>query len=154
MFANQQLNILSGSIEMILFALKNSNHEFFLTGSRYFENNINLTSPKDWDFFTSANQQNIESFLKNLGFKANSNSSGYIRACEVCAVYEIPSKKIQVQLVMDIYKKSIIQEKILESIGANKFNSLSKDIRKYIWNLSYECFNKGLHWNNTLLLAS
>lgn len=61
-------------VEFCLLALKESDKDFFLTGSRFFGG---ATDKSDWDFI-ARQDESTETFLRGIGFKLNEDVQDYL----------------------------------------------------------------------------
>lgn len=105
---------------------QDSNHNYYLTGSRYFEHSSEFS---DWDFFTQDSEETFEYLVTN-GFSLR-NSSNYLKDKEICRVlrYSKPGIQIDVQLVSDVNLKLEAQT-LIEVMGIyNPYEDMNA-----IWN--------------------
>jgi hypothetical protein len=101
--------------------LQQSNFNFYLTGSRFFET---AKAESDYDFFVEASRE-VRRFLQSLGFFMDW-SADYLE--EVWA----HSSHIHVQLVGDAEDKLAAQELIQENFHSLLY-SLGKEQKKLLW---------------------
>lgn len=116
----------------VLCALVTSNHQFHLTGSRFFGN---ARENSDWDFFTY-NTPEVQGMLQALDFQYVSES--YADDPEVVTVlrYEQGDVWFDVQLLDDIERKCQAQAYLKEKFP-NGLPGLKSDA-KQLWNMAYE----------------
>lgn len=126
-------NIDFSDINTMLFELQNSDLDFYLTGSRFFNTN---NKNSDYDFFVEDSPR-VRQLLKNLGFE-RLNNSAYLDNNTII-VYRYISKNrdiwcpghIDVQIVIDAVKKQCVQN----IIKYNNFIMTSdKTYAKTVWN--------------------
>ena len=141
-------NIDFSDINTMLFELQNSDLDFYLTGSRFF-NTKNKNS--DYDFFVEDSPR-VRQLLKNLGFE-RLNNSAYLDDNTV-VVYRYISKNrdiwcpghIDVQIVIDAVKKQCVQN----IIKYNNFIMTSdKTYAKTVWNTLMSIYDAGKSSNMT-----
>lgn len=145
-------------VELCLLALKDSDKDFFLTGSRFFGG---ATKNSDWDFIAS-HSDSTEEFLWKLGFKLNEDVQDYLDpmttkvltkyfcCCEehhqdqyeqygVCEKVEHSDEcqKIDIQLCHDFDTKIKVRDILKESFNRNGLPG-DKYQRSYLWSMVYK----------------
>lgn len=130
MFLN--MNTAKDELTQVLEAMKESEVEFYLTGSHFFGSH---KEDSDWDFFTS--DCRAIKFLELHGFDKDNDASYMDEDSEVKWVYRHKCG-IDVQIAYDASLKNEAQN-FLRDIIPGQFvrECLSKDIRKYYWRLAY-----------------
>lgn len=119
-----------------------SDHEFHLTGSRYF----GFTKrDSDWDFFAQ-DTESARVALEANGFKELYRTD--YTDSELTRVYRHEGEKIDVQLVKDVALKIEVQEYLYKHC---KFlmKKLDKGNHSMIWNMCFK-FAKGVESNREL----
>jgi len=126
--------------------LKNSEFNFYLTGSRFF-NSSRVGS--DWDFFVEVPEGgrcNLIKFLKSNRFYAVNDYLADDRAPdrvqELLAVYKNDEENIHIQIVENAAKKNSIQGWIKSHCP--EFNSLPKGLKFIVWRFAYRLYNAGV----------
>ena len=116
--------------EVLIDALRNSEFEFYLTGSRFF---LTHKPSSDWDFFTKDCEE-VRRFLTNFGFRPE---AGEYSDKLTTTVYRQPF--IDVQLVSDVECKRIAQEILRISPPSENFVS-----RTQTWNFAFSIAEKAI----------
>lgn len=123
-------------VSSILFKLQNSDLDFYLTGSRFFNTN---NKNSDYDFFVE-DTPGVRQFLKSLGFEKLNNST-YLDNNTII-VYRYMSRKnhIDIQIVVDAVKKQSVQ-------NIMKYNDFiltgDKTYAKTVWNTLMSIYDAG-----------
>jgi hypothetical protein len=132
----------------ILQKLSDSQHQFFLTGSRFFGTEC---PNSDWDFF-AAKSPTLSVFLESLGFRKYDTKYSVHYAGNSCVElwyysplpyeeedFSMHTSKplIQIQIVYDVNKKLQIQKNLLERGLITK----DKNQNKRIWQFAYDMNN-------------
>jgi hypothetical protein len=126
------LNQVANVRDEVLHNMRNSNIEFYLTGSRYFGN---VHQDSDWDFFTSYTRE-TETWLLEQGFKKLDSLDDEIsyKDSVTISVWRL-EKGIDVQLVKSVNQKLKAQQILsLPSFRMLIFDNVVKAHRKKIWN--------------------
>jgi len=138
-------NIDLGDVSSILFKLQNSDLDFYLTGSRFFNNH---RENSDYDFFVE-DTPGVRQFLKSLGF-SKLNNSAYLDDNTVVVYRYMPKSgyyiTIDIQIVVDAVKKQSIQ-------NIMKYNDFiltgDKTYAKTVWNTLMSIYDAGKSSNMT-----
>lgn len=138
-------NIDFSDINTILFELQNSDLDFYLTGSRFFNNH---RENSDYDFFVE-DSPGVRQFLKSLGF-SKLNNSAYLDDNTVVVYRYMPKSgyyiTIDIQIVVDAVKKQSIQ-------NIMKYNDFiltgDKTYAKTVWNTLMSIYDAGKSSNMT-----
>jgi hypothetical protein len=132
------VNVIRSKQEDILEALRDSEFEFYLTGSRFFKIHKEYS---DWDFFVEENDE-IHIYLSNYNFKNVSSETRY-KDSETRSVWFHEEADVHVQIVKNAKLKEDAQILIsklppLISIMA-KANSIGdKSYCELIWNQAFD----------------
>jgi predicted nucleotidyltransferase len=134
-----------GDVSSILFKLQNSDLDFYLTGSRFFNNH---RENSDYDFFVE-DSPGVRQFLKSLGF-SKLNNSAYLDDNTVVVYRYMPKSgyyiTIDIQIVVDAVKKQSIQ-------NIMKYNDFiltgDKTYAKTVWNTLMSIYDAGKSSNMT-----
>mgnify|MGYP000864027683 CR=1 FL=1 len=149
-------NIDLGDVSSILFKLQNSDLDFYLTGSRFFNNH---RENSDYDFFVE-DSPGVRQFLKSLGF-SKLNNSAYLDDNTVVVYRYMPKSDcyitndgytiknhnhIDIQIVVDAVKKQSVQ-------NIMKYNDFiltgDKTYAKTVWNTLMSIYDAGKSSNMT-----
>lgn len=115
-----------------------SEHNFHLTGSRFFGNSTNQS---DWDFFIQDSPQ-VRNWLVANNFKINKNSKYYSDDSCVDVYryyitdYKIDAHWIDVQIVNDVSLKIKAQDLIKLTVPPNALEN--KAFARIVWRLALE----------------
>lgn len=142
---------MNAKLSSIIEVMNQSTHDFYLTGSRFWNNHKNENA--DWDFFVNDSYE-VRFFLKNLNFEFISNSSTYSDGqcnglMEFYNEKPVPEKndiieeKIHIQLVINSSVKKEVQLILFENFP-NGF--VDKVTARLMWKLGLECYNKGMKY--------
>lgn len=132
-------NIDFSDINTMLFELQNSDLDFYLTGSRFFNNH---RENSDYDFFVE-DTPGVRQFLKSLGF-SKLNNSAYLDDNTVVVYRYMPKSgyyiTIDIQIVVDAVKKQSVQ-------NIMKYNDFiltgDKTYAKTVWNTLMSIYDAG-----------
>lgn len=138
-------NIDFSDINTMLFELQNSDLDFYLTGSRFFNTHNNNS---DYDFFVE-DTPGVRQFLKSLGF-SKLNNSAYLDDNTVVVYRYMPKSgyyiTIDIQIVVDAVKKQSVQ-------NIMKYNDFiltgDKTYAKTVWNTLMSIYDAGKSSNMT-----
>lgn len=112
----------------IVKVLRESEYQFYLTGSRYFQSSSELEG-HDWDFFCQ-NSKGVINFLKGIGFQRK-RKPAYIKDSQTVEVYTHQAVDVQVVNSVRIKQASQLLLKELGVIGG------SKELNQMFWNVMY-----------------
>jgi len=119
----------------VLGVLANSDYDFYLTGSRYFNTKNNSIS--DWDIFVQYSEE-VENLLIELGFIPKSKTI-YNTFQGLKKIYHNKMYNVDVQLIDNAYLKNEIQTKIKES-RIFDLKHYNKKERTIVWETAYQLY--------------
>lgn len=130
----------------VIAALQNSEHQFYLTGSRYFGDH---GENSDWDFFIdSGKYQKVAPFLRSLGFHPMGEEYRENSSYRDVNTHEVWRWESSTQSSVDVSFTHSIQRK-LRVVAALKGHprayqailgnyKSSPDLRRDVWNFLYD----------------
>lgn len=123
-----------------IFKLRESNHEFYVTGSRFFGTEHFFS---DWDFFVQDSYE-VRQFLDSIGFRRMSiTETGYSEDSTIVEVWnsfdsqfyeDDRDNEVQVQLVKNAELKNKVQWALFKQYG--KEFTKDKSEAKKLWDLA------------------
>ena len=131
------------TVEGFLLYMNQNSEKYYLTGSRFFENN---KEDSDWDFFVEKSVS-LENRLRSLNFKEIEHPvlDTHYGSVDISLVLEkkFSNGVVQIQLInADEHMKLVeLKNQIQNFLKRNCsiwFNSLEKKDRKAVWNILFE----------------
>lgn len=125
---------ISAILHRPIMKMMESEHNFHLTGSRFFGNSTNHS---DWDFFIQDSPQ-VRNWLVANNFKINKNSKYYSDGfcVDVYRYYITDTHWIDVQIVNDVSLKIKAQDLIKLTVPPNALEN--KAFARIVWRLALE----------------
>ena len=133
-------------VENALSYIRNSKHEFYLTGSRFFGTQ---TESSDYDFFVTQSDEVTKELLAN-GFHLETET--YEGDPVLTAVYR--RDNVDVQLVRNAKIKQHVQSKMkpmMQAFGIPE-SEVDKELQKKLWHLCLILYRDGMEGQRDLKL--
>jgi len=132
------------TINHIFDQMNNSNKNFYLTGSRFFDTH---TKDSDWDFYTEDCPE-VRKELESWGFVLE-NSPAYLLDSLTNQVYVHKEADVHIQCVNNVGAKTLIKDNLLElNKKTGMLNYLSKQNKRELWQMALNLIHDTKYWES------
>jgi len=130
-------------VQNMLNELNRSRFIFHLIGSRYFSPTCDPIGERemDYDLYTQDNPE-VRSYLESLGFSTVEDDIGYLGNPNQVSLYRVfahTDKHIDVQLVLDVEAKNLVQKCLKDLSGMR--GRYNKEERRELWHFAFKLYD-------------